>query len=79
MDMENDKLDLESVIRREEPAQVDNPVPPLQEKDIEDDGGEENPLSSHEGEDEVDGASREDDQKKMRKRDAKFKEKHPKD
>ena len=34
MDMKNDKLDLESAIRREEPALVDNPVPPHQEEDI---------------------------------------------
>jgi hypothetical protein len=38
------------------------------------------PFSSHEGEEEEDGALREGDQeKKKRKRDVKFDEKHPKD
>ena len=80
MDMEEDKLDLESVIRREEPAHAGNPVPPHQEEDIENDDKEENAFSSHEGgEEEEDGSSREDGQKKKRKRDAKFEDKHPTD
>ena len=73
MDMENDKLDLESVIREEKPAPVVNPVPTHQEEDIEDDDEEENAFSSHEGDkEEEDGTSREDGQKKKRKRDEKI-------
>ena len=53
------------------PVHVDNPLPPHQEEDIEEDGVEENAFSSHEGEKEEDGTSREDDQEKKRKRDAK--------
>jgi hypothetical protein len=79
MDMENDKLDLESAIRKEEPALVDNPVPTHQGEDIEADDEEENAFSSHGGKEEEDGTSREDGQKKKRKRDAKFEDKHPTD
>ena len=79
MDMENDKLDLESAIRKEEPALVDKPVPPHQEEDIEDDDERDDAFSSHEDEDAEDGTSREDGQKKKRKRDAKFEDKHPTD
>ena len=62
MDMENDKLDLESVIREEKQAPVVNLVPTHQEEDIEDDGEEENAFSSHGGKEEEDGMSREDGQ-----------------
>ena len=80
MDMENDKLDLESAIGKEQPALVGKPVPPHQEEDIEDDDERDNAFSSHEGEEAEDGASREDGQKKKkRKRDAKFEDKHPTD
>ena len=79
MDMENDKLDLESDVRKEEPALVDKPVPPHQEEGIEDDDERDNAFSSHEGEEAEDGTSREDGQKKKRKRDEKFDKKHPKD
>lgn len=80
MDMENDKLNLESDIRNEQPALVDNPVPTHQGEDIEADDEEENAFSSHEGDrEEEDGTSREDGQKKKRKRDAKFEDKHPTD
>ena len=80
MDMENDKLDLESNIRKEEPAPVVNPAPLHQEEYIEDDDEEENAFSSHEGnKEEEDGMSRKDGQKKKRKRDAKFEDKHSTD
>ena len=79
MDMENDKLDLESAIRKEEPALVGKPVPPHQEEDIEDDDERDDAFSSHEGEDAEDGTSRENGQKKKRKREAKFEDKHPTD
>ena len=78
MDMENDKLDLESNIRKEKPAPVVNPVPPHQEEEIEDDD-EKEAFSSHEDKEEEDGTSREDGQEKKRKRDAKFEDKHPTD
>ena len=78
MDMGNDQLDLESVIRKDVPAHVDNPMAPHQEEDIEEDGVEK-PFSSHEGEEEEECTSREDDQEKKRKRDEKFDRKHPKD
>ena len=80
MDMENDKLNLESDIRNEQPALVDNPVPTHQGEDIEADDEEENAFSFHEGDkEEEDGSPREDGQKKKRKRDAKFEDKHPTD
>ena len=79
MNMENDKLELESVIREEKQAPVVNPVSTHQEEDIEVDEEEENAFSSHGGKEEEDGTSREDGQEKKRKRDAKFEDKHPTD
>jgi hypothetical protein len=78
MDMENDQLHLESDIMKGGPVPTDNQLPPQQEEEIEE-ADDQVPFSSHEGDEDEDGTLREGDQKKKRKRDVKYEEKHPKD
>jgi hypothetical protein len=79
MDMGDDQLNLESDIIKVGPVPTDNQLPPHQKEEIEE-VEDQDPSSWHEGEGEDDGASREDDQqRKKRKRDVKYDEKHPKD
>ena len=79
MDVGNDMLILESNLGMGGPVHADNQLPPQQEEEIEE-VEDQVPFSSHEGEEEEDGALREGDQeKKKRKRDAKYESKHPKD
>jgi hypothetical protein len=78
MDMGNDKLDLESETTKGGPVPTDNHLPPQQEEEIEE-ADDQIAYSSNEGDGDEDGTLREGDQKKKRKRDAKYDEKHPKD
>ena len=78
MEMGNDKLDLESDIVKGGPVPTDIQLPPHQEEEIEE-ADDQVAYSSNEGDEDEDGTPREGDQKKKRKRDAKYDEKHPKD
>ena len=65
-----------SNVEKDVQAHIVDQQPPHLEEGVDEDG-EENPFSSHENEDEDEGASREDRQgDKKRKRDAKYEEKH---
>ena len=78
MDMEIDQLHLESDVMKGGPVPTDNQLPPRQEEEIEE-AEDQIAYSSNEGDGDEDGALREGDQKKKRKRDVKYDEKHPKD
>ena len=78
MDMRDDQLNLESDIMKGGPVPTDNQLPPQQEEEIEE-AADQVAYSSNEGDEDKDGTPREGDQKKKRKRDVKYDEKHPKD
>ena len=78
MDMENDQLDLEPFTMKGGPVPTDNQLPPQQEEEIEE-AVDQVAYSSNEGDEDEEGTLREGDQKKKRKRDVKYDEKHPKD
>ena len=78
MDMGDDQLNLESDIMKGGPVPTDNQLPPQQEEEIEE-AADQVAYSSNEGDEDEDGTPREGDQKKKRKRDAKYDEKHLKD
>ena len=76
MDMGMDQLNLESNVEEDVQAHIADQLPPHQEEGVDEDGNQ-NPFSSHENEEEDEGASREDRQgDKKRKRDANYDEKH---
>ena len=78
MDMGDDQLNLESDIMKDGLVPTDNQLPPQQEEEIEE-AVDQVAYSSNEGDEDEDGTPREGDEKKKRKRDVKYDEKHPKD